>query len=269
MSDIAQDDAVDETVEVSAADGPDAVDTPVEAAPADDLAVAAGDAEEIPDTDAAATPAATDEAEADDEVTDEAEVAEPIAPPAPPKPVSPYDKQGDWYVINSYSGYENKVKMNLETRAKSMHLESRIFEVVIPMEDVIEIKNGKKETVQRKSLPGYVLCRMYLDDDTWYAVRNTPAVTGFVGSGTKPVPLSRREVERFLGGAEVDEEVKAPQFKPEWEMGDSVRVVVGPFADFNGVIESINLDQSKVTVLVDIFGRDTPLELGFTDIQKN
>lgn len=269
MSDIAQDDAVDETVEVSAADGPDAVDTPVEAAPADDLAVAAGDAEEIPDTDAAATPAATDEVEADDEVTDEAEVAEPIAPPAPPKPVSPYDKQGDWYVINSYSGYENKVKMNLETRAKSMHLESRIFEVVIPMEDVIEIKNGKKETVQRKSLPGYVLCRMYLDDDTWYAVRNTPAVTGFVGSGTKPVPLSRREVERFLGGAEVDEEVKAPQFKPEWEMGDSVRVVVGPFADFNGVIESINLDQSKVTVLVDIFGRDTPLELGFTDIQKN
>ncbi len=249
-----------ETVEAPAADTPDVVDAPV-----DDTAATPEEAEEVADEDTADVPEATDAAEADGE----ADATEPIEPPAPPKPVSPYDKQGDWYVINSYSGYENKVKMNLETRAKSMHLESRIFEVVIPMEDVIEIKNGKKETVQRKSLPGYVLCRMYLDDDTWYAVRNTPAVTGFVGSGTKPVPLSRREVERFLGGAEVDEEVKAPQFKPEWEMGDSVRVVVGPFADFNGIIESINLDQSKVTVLVDIFGRDTPLELGFTDIQKN
>lgn len=206
--------------------------------------------------------------DATEEVAEDA-TAEVEVAPEPPKPISPYDRPGDWYVINSYSGYENKVKLNLETRAKSMHLESRIFEVVIPMEDVIEIKNGKKETVQRKSLPGYILCRMYLDDDTWYAVRNTPAVTGFVGSGTKPVPLSRREVERFLGGAEETADTKAPQFKPEWEIGDSVRVVVGPFADFNGVIESINLDQSKVTVLVDIFGRDTPLELGFTDIQKN
>ncbi len=254
MSDIAQDDAVEL------------------AEPSEEAAVEAEAVPEIPatgDVVAAEADAGGEESSTDDSDGAEVQPSEPVEPPAPPKPVSPYDKQGDWYVINSYSGYENKVKMNLETRAKSMHLESRIFEVVIPMEDVIEIKNGKKETVQRKSLPGYVLCRMYLDDDTWYAVRNTPAVTGFVGSGTKPVPLSRREVERFLGGAEVDEEVKAPQFKPEWEMGDSVRVVVGPFADFNGIIESINLDQSKVTVLVDIFGRDTPLELGFTDIQKN
>ncbi len=253
MSNTAQDDAVDELAE------------PVEEAAAEAEAVPEAAAEDVVVADADVVDGESTESSDDAD----AEATEPIEPPAPPKPISPYDKQGDWYVINSYSGYENKVKMNLETRAKSMHLESRIFEVVIPMEDVIEIKNGKKETVQRKSLPGYVLCRMYLDDDTWYAVRNTPAVTGFVGSGTKPVPLSRREVERFLGGAEVDEEVKAPQFKPEWEMGDSVRVVVGPFADFNGIIESINLDQSKVTVLVDIFGRDTPLELGFTDIQKN
>ncbi len=116
--------------------------------------------------------------------------------------------------------------------------------------------------------PGYILVRMYLDDDSWYAVRNTPGVTGFVGSGTKPVPLSRREVERFLGVQE-KEEKKAPRFKPEWEIGDSVRVVTGPFADFNGSIESINLDQSKVVVLVNIFGRDTPVELGFEDILKN
>lgn len=264
MSDIAQDDAVDELAEAS-----QEVTAETQEAPVADAADTAEAVDNEASADAATDEASTDGAADVPDDTDEAEKAEPVEPPAPPKPVSPYDKQGDWYVINSYSGYENKVKMNLETRAKSMHLESRIFEVVIPMEDVIEIKNGKKETVQRKSLPGYVLCRMYLDDDTWYAVRNTPAVTGFVGSGTKPVPLSRREVERFLGGAEVDEEVKAPQFKPEWEMGDSVRVVVGPFADFNGIIESINLDQSKVTVLVDIFGRDTPLELGFTDIQKN
>lgn len=252
MSDIAQDDAVEEIEEAEAPELDAAPSTDVDGEVAVESVVA----------EVAESPADQVPAQAEPVVAEPAEVV-------PAKPVSPYDKQGDWYVINSYSGYENKVKMNLETRTKSMHLEDRIFEIVIPMEDVVEIKNGKKETVQRKSLPGYVLCRMYLDDDTWYAVRNTPAVTGFVGSGTKPVPLSRREVERFLGGAEVDEEAKAPQFKPEWEMGDSVRVVVGPFADFNGIIESINLDQSKVTVLVDIFGRDTPLELGFTDIQKN
>ncbi|MDH3308451.1 MAG: transcription termination/antitermination protein NusG [Acidimicrobiia bacterium] len=208
---------------------------------------------------------ATDEPVSDDSAAVEDILADDVEPD---EPISAYDRPGDWYVINSYSGYENKVKVNLETRAKSMHLENKIFEVFIPMEDVVEIKNGKKVTVPRKMLPGYVLVRLYLDDDTWYAVRNTPGVTGFVGSGTKPVPLSRREVERFLG-VKKEEEAKAPRFKPEWEIGDSVRVVVGPFADFNGMIENINLDQSKVVVLVNIFGRDTPVELGFTDIQKN
>ncbi len=185
--------------------------------------------------------------------------------------ISPYDRPGDWYVINSYSGHENKVKANLENRAKSMHLEDSIFEIAIPMENEIEIKNGKKVEVPRKVLPGYVLVRMYLDDETWYAVRNTPGVTGFVGSGQKPVPLSRREIERFLGSGkkEDDEKKKAARFKPEWEVGDSVRVITGPFADFNGAIESINLDQEKVVVLVEIFGRETPVELGFEDIHKN
>ncbi len=194
---------------------------------------------------------------------------EPEEEPTPaPKPTSPYDLPGDWYVIHSYSGYENKVKANLETRIKSMHMEDRIFEVHIPMEDVVEIKNGKKVTVPRKVFPGYILVRMILDDDSWYAVRNTPGVTGFVGGNNKPTPLSRREVERFLGVKEEAEQVK-PRFKPAWEVGESVRVVTGPFADFNGIIEDINLDQSKVTVLVNIFGRDTPVELGFEDIQKN
>jgi transcriptional antiterminator NusG len=192
----------------------------------------------------------------------EGETAEPVRPPS-----SPFDLPGAWFVIHSYSGYENKVKSNLTTRITSMHMEDAIFDVVIPMEDVVEIKSGRKVTVARKQFPGYLLVRMYLDDDSWGVVRNTPGVTGFVGSGTKPTPLSRREVERILG-VRKDEEKKAPRFKPDWEVGETVRVTEGPFADFNGVIEDINLDQSKVRVLVDIFGRETPVELNFEQIQK-
>ena len=150
-----------------------------------------------------------------------------------------------------------------------MHMGDRIFEVHIPMEDVVEFKGGKKVTVPKKVFPGYILVRMTLDDDSWYAVRNTPGVTGFVaGNAQKPTPLSRREVERFLGVQEEEEKTK-PRFKPDWEVGEQVRVVTGPFADFNGVIEDINIDQQKIVVLVNIFGRDTPVELGFEDIQKN
>ena len=188
---------------------------------------------------------------------------------APQISASPYDMPGDWYVIHSYSGYENKVKANLETRIQSMHMEDRIFEVHIPMEDMVEFKGGKKQTVSKKVFPGYILVRMTLDDDSWYAVRNTPGVTGFVaGNAQKPTPLSRREVERFLGVQEEEEKAK-PRFKPEWEVGEQVRVVTGPFADFNGVIEDMNIDQQKIVVLVNIFGRDTPVELGFEDIQKS
>jgi transcriptional antiterminator NusG len=197
-----------------------------------------------------------------------ADVVEELDPGEEPPAISPYDLPGDWYVIHSYSGYENKVKVNLETRIRSMHMEDRIFEVRIPMEDVVEIKNGKKVTVPRKVFPGYILVRMELTDDSWYAVRNTPGVTGFVGGSNKPTPLSRREVERFLGFQKETHKPK-PRFKPEWEVGEIVRVNTGPFADFNGKIEGIDLDQSKVTVLVSIFGRDTPVELGFDDIQKN
>ncbi|MBW3667497.1 MAG: transcription termination/antitermination protein NusG [Actinobacteria bacterium] len=194
------------------------------------------------------------------------EETEQVTPPPPP---SPYDKPGDWYVIHSYAGYENKVKANLESRIQSMHMEDRIYEVHIPMEDVVEFKGGKKVTVPKKVFPGYLLVRMTLDDDSWYAVRNTPGVTGFVaGNAQKPTPLSRREVERFLG-VQPEEEKAKPRFKPEWEVGEQVRVGTGPFADFNGVIEEINIDQQKVRVLVNIFGRDTPIELGFDDIQKN
>lgn len=182
-------------------------------------------------------------------------------------PVSPFDLPGDWYVIHSYSGYENKVKANLGTRIRSMHMEGHIFDIHIPMENVIEFKNGKKVTVSKKVFPGYILVRMVLDDDSWYTVRNTPGVTGFVGGSNKPTPLSRREVERFLGYQKEEDRPK-PRFKPDWEVGELVRVNTGPFADFSGKIETIDIDQSKVTVLVSIFGRDTPVELGFEDIQK-
>ena len=197
-----------------------------------------------------------------EDVDEDEEDAEEVMPPA-----SPYDRPGAWYVVHSYSGYENKVKANLGTRIRSMHMEYSIFDIEIPMEDVVEIKAGRKVTVPRKQFPGYILVRMYMDDDSWGVVRNTPGVTGFVGSGTKPTPLSRREVERILG-VRKDEEKKAPRFKPDWEIGETVRVLDGPFAEFNGIIEDFNLDQSKVRVLVDIFGRETPVELNFEQIQK-
>jgi transcriptional antiterminator NusG len=203
---------------------------------------------------------APDDAVADDE-------AEEAAPPAE----SPYDRPGRWYVVHSYAGYENKVKSNLESRIVSMNMEERIHEVVIPMEDVVEFKNGKKVTVQKKVFPGYLLVRCDLDDESWSVVRNTPGVTGFVGPGTKPMPLSRREVESILqvtpatSGAE-----PARKSRPRlaYEVGESVRVREGPFADFSGQIAEINEDQLKLKVLVNIFGRETPVELEFSQVAK-
>ena len=173
--------------------------------------------------------------------------------------------------MHTYAGYENKVKSNLASRVRSMAVEDRIFEVVIPMEDVIEFKNGRKVVVQKKVFPGYLLVRMGLDDHAWYVVRNTPGVTGFVGSGAKPTPLSRKEVEDILGtgvkevGPQAEKKVRP---RLEYEVGEQVRVVTGPFADFNGVISEIDVDRSKLKVLVNIFGRETPVELEFGDVAK-
>ena len=183
---------------------------------------------------------------------------------------SPYDRPGRWFVVHTYAGYENKVKSNLESRIVSMNMEDRIFEVVIPMEDVVEFKNGKKVVVQKKVFPGYLLTRCDLDDDSWSVIRNTPGVTGFVGPGTKPTPLSRREVESILqvkveGGAEP---IKKTRPRLEYEVGETVRVREGPFADFSGQIDEINEDQLKLKVLVNIFGRETPVELEFSQVAK-
>ena len=184
---------------------------------------------------------------------------------------SPFDRSGRWYVVHTYAGYENKVKSNLASRVRSMAVEDRIFEVVIPMEDVIEFKNGRKVVVQKKVFPGYLLVRMGLDDHAWYVVRNTPGVTGFVGSGAKPTPLSRKEVEDILGTGVVEvgpQAEKKVRPRLEYEVAEQVRVVTGPFADFNGVISEIDVDRSKLKVLVNIFGRETPVELEFGDVAK-
>jgi len=223
--------------------------------PADDTVeaeVAEAGAEE--DLDAAV------DGEADDDEYDE----EPFV-------VSPYDQPGRWYVVHTYAGYENKVKSNLHSRTASMGMEDRIYEVVIPMEDVTEFKNGKKVVVQKKVFPGYLLCRCELDDDSWAVIRNTPGVTGFVGPGTKPTPLSRREVEGILqvkveGGEAAPSKRTRPRL--EHEVGETVRVKEGPFADFSGQVAEINEDQLKLKVLVNIFGRETPVELEFSQVAK-
>ncbi len=179
--------------------------------------------------------------------------------------IPPTERPGDWYVIHTYAGYENKVRANLLTRISSMNVEEKIFEVVIPMEDVMEIKQGKKQVVQKKVFPGYLLTRMYLDDDSWYVVRNTPGVTGFVGGGAKPTPLSAKEINKIL---QVKPDQKKLKPRLEFEETESVRVVSGPFANFTGSISEINVDQSKLKVLVNIFGRETPVELSFDQVAK-
>jgi transcriptional antiterminator NusG len=187
-----------------------------------------------------------------------------------PKRESPYDRPGRWFVVHTQSGYENKVKQNLGTRTSSMNLEDRILEIVIPMEDVVEFRNGKKVNVSKKMFPGYLLVRCFLDDASWAAIRDTPGIVNFVGAGGKPSPLSRKEVENFLY---VPDETKPDAPKKTrarlgFELNETVRVKEGPFADFSGAIVEINEDQLKVKVLVDIFGRETPVELEFSQIAQ-
>jgi transcriptional antiterminator NusG len=213
-----------------------------------------------------------EEAPADDEAPEVIDAEDLIVEEAPkPKRQSPYEKTGDWFVVHTQSGYEKKVKSNLESRIHSMNMEDSIFEVVIPMEDVIEFKNGKKVVVQKKVFPGYLYVRCFLDDHSWDVIRNTPGVTGFVGTGGKPLPLSRRDVEAALTVPEDDDEgtsTRKQRPKLEYEVGESVRVKTGPFADFSGQIAEINEDQLKVKVLVNIFGRETPVELEFAEVAK-
>ncbi|GIV97310.1 MAG: transcription termination/antitermination protein NusG [Herpetosiphonaceae bacterium] len=169
-----------------------------------------------------------------------------------------------WYVIHTYSGYENKVKQNLEHRIESMEMQDQIFRVIVPTEEEIEIKNGQRRTVQKKVFPGYVLVQMKLTDDSWYVVRNTPGVTSFVGMGTKPTPLEDEEVKAIL--KQMEEE--APRVKVNYQVGQAVKIIDGPFTDFEGVVDAIDQERGRVRVLVSFFGREAPVELDFLQVER-
>lgn len=233
----------------------------------------AGDAPSGADADVATAPA--DEEPTGPALDASAELVDVIGDeePSEPPPPSPFDRPGSWFVVHTYAGYENKVKQNLEQRIRSQHAEDQIFEVAIPMEDVIEFKGGQRRVVPKKVFPGYVLVRMEMNDGSWRVVRDTPNVTGFVGPsgrGEKPTALSRKEVEDILGVAKPEGPAAEKKVRPrvEFEEGEQVRVVTGPFADFNGAIAEIDVDRSKLKVLVNIFGRETPVELEFGQVAK-
>ena len=238
------------------AEADERVDDPAGAQPAAEVDDAAPPAAAGVTVEDAAAPSADDTAPQDEE--DPAEELRRALRAAP----------GDWYVVHSYAGYENKVKTNLESRIASLDMEDYIFQVEVPTEEVTEVKNGKRQQVQRKVFPGYILVRMDLNDESWGAVRNTPGVTGFVGATSRPSPLSLDEVVKILVPA-TQKKAERPQVKVvDFEVGESVTVMDGPFATLPATISEISPDAQKVKVLVSIFGRETPVELSFNQVSK-
>lgn len=253
----------------------------------DDLDIVAGDADEVDETEAGEAEAADTAAEDETEEAAEAE-AEAEEPEADVDPVEKLREElrtlpGEWYVIHTYAGYENRVKTNLEQRAVSLNVEDYIFQAEVPQEEVVQIKNGDRKTIKQNKLPGYVLVRMDLTNESWGVVRNTPGVTGFVGNAYDPYPLTLDEIVKMLAPEAEEKAAReaaeaegkpAPQRKVEvqvldFEVGDSVTVTDGPFATLQATINEINADSKKVKGLVEIFGRETPVELSFDQIQKN
>ncbi|MET1062950.1 MAG: transcription termination/antitermination protein NusG [Aeromicrobium sp.] len=235
--------------------------------------------DEVVDSTEAAEPVTSD-AEAIEDSEEPADAEQPVADALQEFKDRLYSQIGDWYVVHTYSGMEKRVKSNLENRVTSLNAEDFIFEVVVPTEEVAEIKNGQRKLVKRTVLPGYVLVRMDLTDESWGVVRHTPSVTGFVGNSHQPVPLSLAEVESMLApaveaevatAADAPDQQQAKTAKVEFSdfiVGDSVMVVDGPFATLHATITEINIDAQRVKALVEIFGRETPVELSFTQIQK-
>ena len=200
---------------------------------------------------------------------DEPEPVEDPSTEGPPQPSigtpQPETTEGPaWYVIHCYSGYENKVRHNLEQRIETMGMKDRIFDVVIPTQEEIEVKDGKRRTVERHIFPGYVLVNLVLSEESWYVVRNTPGVTGFVGMGNNPTPLRPEEVSQIIKRMEAE----APTVKVTFKVGERVRIVDGPFNDFRGVVSEIDMERTKVRVMVSFFGRETPVELDFLQVEK-
>ena len=205
--------------------------------------------EELQDDPAEQTPSETSDEDAEtDEVAEEVEV----------------DDSRQWFVIHSYSGYENKVKRNLEQRIESMDMQDGIFQVVVPTIEEMELHDGKRRTVSRRVFPGYILVQMIMSDDSWYVVRNTPGVTGFVGMGAKPTPLSQTEVDKIMQRIASD----TPQIRARFTIGQQVRIVDGPFSDFVGSVDGVDENRSKLKVLVSFFGRETPVELDYLQVEK-
>jgi transcriptional antiterminator NusG len=209
--------------------------------------------EESGSADTAATPAAGEDQAG--EVDGDAESAG--------QPTEPQDDRA-WYVIHCYSGYESKVKHNLEQRIDTMQMQDQIFQVVVPTEDEIEVRDGKRRVIERRVFPGYILVQMKLSDDSWYVVRNTPGVTGFVGMGNEPTPLRPEEVQAILKRMEAE----APRIKVTFRSGQKVRIIDGPFNEFIGVVSEIDMERAKVRVMVSFFGRETPVELDFLQVEK-
>lgn len=252
--------------DVPAADEADLSDAPVDA-------VVEGDDDTVPSE---PVEAAEEAAVAADETTAE-DVAAPAADPVAEFKASLRMQEGDWYVVHSYSGHEKRVKQAIEHRIESLHMEDYIFQVEVPMEQVSEIKGGQRKLVTRVRMPGYVLVRMYLTDESWGAVRNTPGVTGFVGHAHQPVPLTMDEVYSMLAPADVAETAapsedgtssSKPAIEVDFEVGESITVIDGPFATLPGTISEISVESQKLQVLVSIFGRETPVELAFNQVQK-
>lgn len=198
-------------------------------------------------------------------VHEEIQIEEEVEEAAPEVEEEAVEQEGrGWYVVHSYSGYENKVKKNLESRMESMGMQDYIFQVVVPSEEVIELRDGRRRTVERRIFPGYILVDMIMTDESWFVVRNTPGVTGFVGSGGQPIPLREEEAEGILKRMEED----APKVEVSFRVGDAVRIVDGPFTDFLGTVDHLNVDKGKVRILVSFFGRETPVELDFLQVEK-
>ena len=236
-----------------------------------------GDGQLVADEAEAADAADAEDAE-DAAAEDDADAAEDAAEPEQPDPVAEFARElrmmpGDWYVVHSYAGYENRVKTNLESRITSLNMEDFIFQIEVPTHQVTEIKSGKKQTVNEKVLPGYILVRMDLTDESWAVVRNTPGVTGFVGLSSKPSPLPLGEVASLLApapaeGSPAAQAAAAKKTSPEYEVGESVTVMDGPFATLPATVNEVNSVTQKLKVLVSIFGRETPVELSFDQVSK-
>ncbi len=226
--------------------------------PLQDEADSADDANAA-DTGVETTDVATASAEDTEAVAETEEEAEPEPEEEPERP-----EGVAWYVVHSYSGYENKVQKNLEHRIESMGMQDQIFQVVVPTEEEVELRDGQRRTTERRVFPGYILVEMLMNDDTWYVVRNTPGVTDFVRSGTKPIPLREEEVDKILKRMEAE----APKIKVSFKEGQKVRIVDGPFEDFMGTVDAIDADRARVRVLVSMFGRETPVEVDFLQVER-